>query len=438
MQTMQKSLQQQSDELDEDRKALEHIARALSQPAEASATETEQRQEGDMLAGALESGTLAALIDALPTAIALMEDGELLHGNAAFANAFGYRHFGELRKAGGLETILPAGLENAETILTSADETVSQMRVNAMTSGRRQLKVVFERTSLQAEPPLQLLRLIDQSSTDPVAALGSEDIAQEDAVRDEDSARDEGASSPSIPSAMASQQFNFLAKVSHEVRTPLNSILGFTELMMGEKLGPIGNPRYKGYIEDIYQSGRYALSLLNDLLDLSKIEAGEFELDFTAVEIGELVDECLHLLQPMAKRERILLRVSLDPDLPAVIADPRRLKQILLNLLSNAIKFTREGGQVILSGSTTPGGAVRLRIRDNGVGMTADEIQLAMQPFQQLDTTPRKQNGTGLGLPLTKALIEANRARFMLTSEAGQGTSADVIFPKNRVASPRD
>jgi signal transduction histidine kinase len=140
----------------------------------------------------------------------------------------------------------------------------------------------------------------------------------------------------------------------------------------------------------------------------------------------------------MATRERILLRVSLAPDLPAVIADPRRLKQILLNLLSNAIKFTREGGQVILSASTTPAGAVRIRVRDTGVGMTADEIQLAMQPFQQLDTTPRKQNGTGLGLPLTKALVEANRARFLLTSEAGVGTSADVVFPKERVATARD
>jgi len=188
--------------------------------------------------------------------------------------------------------------------------------------------------------------------------------------------------------ALAARRLDFLAKVSHEVRTPLNSILGFTELMMQERFGPIGNPRYKGYVEDIHQSGLYALSLLNDLLDISKIEAGKFELDFTAVELAELVEDCVNSLQPLAKRERILLRTSFASSLPAVIADPRRLKQILLNLLSNAIKFTAAGGQVIVSGSMIEGGELRLRVRDNGVGMTKDEIALAMQPFHQLDTAP--------------------------------------------------
>ena len=192
------------------------------------------------------------------------------------------------------------------------------------------------------------------------------------------------------------------------MRTPLNSILGFTELMLQEPLGPIGNPRYRGYIEDIHQSGLYALSLLNDLLDISKIEAGKFELDFTSVDVPELVEECAASLQPLAKNARILLRTSLAPDLPLVVADPRRLKQVLLNLLTNAIKFTKEGGQVIVSG-TMVDGELRLRVRDTGVGMTEDEIAYAMQPFNQLDTSPRLQPGTGLGLPLTKALVDANR-----------------------------
>ena len=133
------------------------------------------------------------------------------------------------------------------------------------------------------------------------------------------------------------------------------------------------------------------------------------------------------------KRERILLRTSLAPNLPAVIADRRRLKQILLNLLSNAIKFTNAGGQVIVSARLMDDGGLRLRVHDNGVGMTKDEISLAMQPFHQLDTAPRKQTGTGLGLPVTKALVEANRARLILSSERGAGTSADVIFPRDRL-----
>ena len=229
------------------------------------------------------------------------------------------------------------------------------------------------------------------------------------------------------------RRLDFLAKVSHEVRTPLNSILGFTELMLEERLGAIGNARYKGYVEDIHQSGLYALSLLNDLLDISKIEAGKFELDFTAVDVPELVEDCVNSLQPLAKRERIVLRTSLPPNLPSVLADRRRLKQILLNLLSNAIKFTNDGGQVIVSAKLIEGGELRLRVHDNGVGMTKDEIAFAMQPFHQLDTAPRKQTGTGLGLPLTKALVDAHRARLVLTSDAGAGTSADVIFPQDRL-----
>ena len=240
----------------------------------------------------------------------------------------------------------------------------------------------------------------------------------------------------SSDAAAVARRLDFLAKVSHEVRTPLNSILGFTELMLEERLGAIGNPRYRGYVEDIHQSGLYALSLLNDLLDISKIDAGKIDLDFTAVDLPELVEACVNSLQPLAKRERILLRTSLAPNLPAVIADRRRLKQILLNLLSNAIKFTNAGGQVIVSARVIDGGDLRLRVHDTGVGMTEDEIAAAMQPFHQLDTAPRKQAGTGLGLPVTKALVEANRARLVIASERGAGTSADVIFAKDRLAAP--
>ena len=206
--------------------------------------------------------------------------------------------------------------------------------------------------------------------------------------------------------------------------------------MLEERLGAIGNPRYRGYVEDIHQSGLYALSLLNDLLDISKIDAGKIDLDFTAVDLPELVEACVNSLQPLAKRERILLRTSLAPNLPAVIADRRRLKQILLNLLSNAIKFTNAGGQVIVSARVIDGGDLRLRVHDTGVGMTEDELAAAMQPFHQLDTAPRKQAGTGLGLPVTKALVEANRARLVIASDRGAGTSADVIFAKDRLAAP--
>jgi signal transduction histidine kinase len=294
--------------------------------------------------------------------------------------------------------------------LVSETESERSAPVDALTRSRRKLRVAFASSKLDPDAGLTLLRLIDQKSLD------------EESV----------PSQAELDANAASRRLDFLAKVSHEVRTPLNSVLGFTELMLQERFGPIGNNRYKGYVEDIHQSGLYALSLLNDLLDISKIEAGKFELDFTAVEVPELVEDCVNSLQPLAKRSRIVLRTSLADKLPCIVADPRRLKQILLNLLTNAIKFTKEGGQVIVSG-TMVDGELRLRVRDNGVGMTKDEIAFAMQPFHQLDTAPRKQSGTGLGLPVTKALVDANRARLVLTSEPGVGTSADVVFPAERL-----
>jgi signal transduction histidine kinase len=293
------------------------------------------------------------------------------------------------------------------------------------------VKIAFDVRVLDAEQDIKLLRLIDQASLDHDAETMPASSAAP-ASSEPEPAAPEPALVPRLEPNAASGRLDFLAKVSHEVRTPLNSIIGFAELMLQERFGPIGSERYKGYVEDIHQSGLYALSLLNDLLDISKIEAGKFELNFTAVEVPEIVEDCAASLQPLAKRARILLRTSLAPDLPTVVADPRRLKQILLNLLTNAIKFTKEGGQVIVSGTMIEG-ELRVRVRDNGVGMTKNEIAFAMQPFHQLDTAPRKQTGTGLGLPVTKALVDANRARLVLTSEPGIGTSADVIFPAERL-----
>jgi signal transduction histidine kinase len=404
----------------QDREALEHIARAVQGRVLRGPVSLAPPAALGLETISLNRASLEALIEAMPAAIAILADGTLIHANAAFAYAFGYRSCAELDAAGGLEAVVPGGTPLFRD--RSGDERERSVAIDALTRGRRRLKVRFEVRQLDPEHRIDLLRLVDPASIAPDADIQPAATAPVEQVEDDLGERDAVA-----------QKLDFLAKVSHEVRTPLNSILGFTELMLEERLGAIGNPRYKGYLEDIHQSGLYALSLLNDLLDISKIEAGKFELDFTSVELPELVEACAASLQPLAKRERILLRTSLAPNLPALLADRRRLKQILLNLLSNAIKFTNAGGQVIVSAGRIECGALRLRVRDNGVGMSADEIAFAMQPFHQLDTAPRKQVGTGLGLPVTKALVDANRARLLLTSERGAGTCADVIFPPERL-----
>ena len=319
-------------EVPTDREALEHIARALKgRVLRGPGAAAPPHQPSDLAELGFSFESLKSLFEAMPAAIAILARGRLAHANAAFAYAFGYRSFAEMAEAGGLDTIIPGGAQ-----LLASDAEAGRERsltVDALTLGRRRLKLDFELSLLDAEAGLQLLRLADQAS------LAAEPSPQ--APNGQSRTSEDAAATPNpADEALAARRLDFLAKVSHEVRTPLNSILGFTELMMQERFGPIGNPRYKGYVEDIHQSGLYAFSLLNDLLDISKIEAGKFELDFTAVDVPELVEDCVNSLQPLAKRERILLRTSFASSLPAVIADPRRLKQILLNLLSNAIKFT--------------------------------------------------------------------------------------------------
>ena len=225
---------------------------------------------------------------------------------------------------------------------------------------------------------------------------------------------------------------DFLAKVSHEVRTPLNAILGFAEVIMDERFGPVGNERYKDYLKDIHSSGAHVLSLVNDLLDLSKIEAGKLDLNFGSVDANRIVNECVSLIQTQATRERVIIRLSLAPRLPNIVADERSLRQIALNILSNAVKFNEPGGQVIVSTALTDAGHAVIRVRDTGIGMNDKELEMALEPFRQIATS-RKTTGTGLGLPLTKALVEANRAAFTIRSRKGEGTLVEVSFPQTRV-----
>jgi PAS domain S-box-containing protein len=232
----------------------------------------------------------------------------------------------------------------------------------------------------------------------------------------------------------SSAKSDLLAKISHEIRTPLNAIIGFSEVMMGERFGPIGNERYREYLRDIHASGGHLISLINDLLDLSKIEAGKLELTFAHVSVNDLTQQCVAIMQPQANRERIIIRTSLPPGLPQVLADARSVRQIVLNLLSNSIKFTGAGGQVIVSTTLNDSGELVLHVRDNGVGMTETELVTALEPFRQIATTTLgRAGGTGLGLPLTKALAEANGARFHIKSAPKEGTLVEVVFPVTQV-----
>jgi PAS domain S-box-containing protein len=233
----------------------------------------------------------------------------------------------------------------------------------------------------------------------------------------------------------SSAKSDFLAKISHEIRTPLNAIIGFSEVMMQERFGPIGNDRYRQYLRDIKASGDHLVSLLNDLLDLSKIEAGRIDLNFVNLDLNEITRQCVALMQPQANRARVIIRTALAPGSHPVMADARSVRQIVLNLLSNSIKFTGAGGQIIVSTAFGEDGDAILRVRDTGVGMTEQDIAAALDPFRQLATSTRwGSGGSGLGLPLTKALAEANGASFRIKSAVNTGTLVEIAFRRERLA----
>ena len=225
----------------------------------------------------------------------------------------------------------------------------------------------------------------------------------------------------------------FLAVMSHELRTPLNAIIGFSSIINGETLGPVGNVKYRDYARDINESGEHLLELINDILDLSKIEAGAETLHEEAVSIPDLVASSLRLLRQQASRAEIALDVHLDDGLPLLWADTRKTKQIFVNLLGNAIKFTEPGGTVAFRAEWRADSGFAFRITDTGIGIAAADIPKALAPFEQIEGhLDRTRNGTGLGLPLAKSLAELHDGELVLQSREGEGTTVSVLLPASR------
>ncbi len=225
----------------------------------------------------------------------------------------------------------------------------------------------------------------------------------------------------------------FLATMSHELRTPLNAVLGFSEVMKGELFGPHSVPAYKEYSDDIHASGQHLLMLINEILDLSRVEAGRYELKEEPVSLSAVVEDCCRLLSMRAKSRHLTLTHALDSDLPRIWADERAVRQVTLNLLTNAIKFTPPGGSIVVKVGWTGAGGQYVSIKDTGPGIPAEEIPIVLSSFGRGSLAHKNaEEGTGLGLPIVKGLVELHGGQFRLTSELRQGTEAVVIFPPER------
>ncbi|HEY5203730.1 MAG TPA: ATP-binding protein, partial [Roseiarcus sp.] len=392
------------------RRSLEAELRARMRAVESEVT----------IPSGLAGSDLQAMLDrASDGAITLDLAGRILSLNAPAERLFGY-HQNEIAGESLLMLLAPQSHPEA----TARLESLSQGgEAEALF---RPLQVVGRDRGGASIPLALALGRIGPSEAPEFCAL------VRDLSRERDTERRLIAAREAAEAASAAKT-DFLAQVSHEIRTPLHAILGFSEVMLEERFGPVGNERYKDYIKDIHASGSHVMSLADDLLDLSKIEAGKLELAFASVDANSVIRECVSLMQPQAARERVIMRVSLHDRLPRVMVDERSLKQIMLNLMSNAVKFNEPGGQVIVSTAIDASGQAVIRVRDTGVGMNENEVGLALTPFSQVSRSGSK-GGAGLGLPLTKALVEANKAEFSIKSRREQGTLIEIAFPNIQAA----
>lgn len=226
----------------------------------------------------------------------------------------------------------------------------------------------------------------------------------------------------------------FLASMSHELRTPLNAILGFSETMSTELLGPLGNETYKGYAGDIHSSGKHLLNLINEILDLSRVEAGKYEMKEEALRLTDIVEDCISLIRLRVEQKDIAIEPIFEENLPRILADERALRQIILNLLSNAVKFTPAKGKIKIIVGWTASGGQYVTVSDNGPGIAPEEIPIVLSAFGQGSIAIKSaEQGTGLGLPIVQALLAMHNGTFHLSSKLREGTDAIAMFPAARV-----
>jgi signal transduction histidine kinase len=404
-----------------DQAAETAAALSASEVPPLGADETESPVAAEVVAAAAQPAAVIdpSLLDRLPIGVLVYRHDALLYANRHFLETTGYDDLTALEAAGGLNSLFVE--RGADTLAESTGtQSLSIMtgRGDTVAVDGRLFSVPWNGASALALILSNGLNAVGRRATE--LALAAAETELRNAKRE--------------TQKVAAAKAEFLAKVSHEIRTPLNAMTGFAEVMMAERFGPIGNERYREYLKDIHGAGAQLVALLNDLLDLSKVETGKLDLSFGNVGVNDLTQQCVGIMQPQANRARIIIRTSLTPALPQVVADERSLRQIVLNLLANSIKFTGPGGQVIVSTAVSDASEVVLRVRDTGVGMSEKDIEAALEPFRQVATSGSwGSGGTGLALPLTKALAEANRANFHIKSAPNAGTLVEIAFPPSRV-----
>jgi signal transduction histidine kinase len=360
-----------------------------------------------------------ALLDRIPIGVLVYRHDQLIYANRHFLDLSAYADLATIEADGGLNRLFAEPEPSAEAPADSAG--AQALAIVTQQGDRLPVEGRMFKVPWSGSPAIALIVTTGQ---------GQPGIARQAQSAIEEELRD--AKRDVLHTAAAKAEF--VAKISHEIRTPLTAITGFAEAIMAERFGPIGNERYREYIKDIHAAGAHLSSLLNDLLDLSRIETGRIELTFANVNLNDLTQQCVGIMQPQANRARLIIRTALSTGLSPVMADERALRQIVLNLLTNSIRFTGPGGQIIVSTVLSDAHEAVLRVRDTSAGMSEKDIEAALEPFRDIATAASwGSGGTGFGLPLTKALAEANHAHFRIKSAPDAGTLIEIAFPPNRL-----
>ncbi|HSC17995.1 MAG TPA: ATP-binding protein [Rhizomicrobium sp.] len=229
----------------------------------------------------------------------------------------------------------------------------------------------------------------------------------------------------------------FLANMSHELRTPLNAIIGFSDVLRSELFGPIENARYAEYVRDINDSGNHLLEIINDILDLAKAESGKLSLHDDEADLAACITDAVRMCRGRAAASNVVVRTDYPKDPVICVMDERLMRQIVVNLVTNAIKFSHSGGEVIVSIGVTSEGCPRVAVKDNGIGIAPEDIERVQKPFEQVETSfSKRYGGTGLGLPLTRKLVELHGAEMIIASELDRGTTVSVVLPARRLVAP--
>lgn len=386
------------------------------------------------LSGVGDQDELEEIFEAAHAPYALISLQKIIHANGTFVSEFGYDDIEPLINDGA-DWLFPKSRDFFSTLIsseigTSATGSSHGLDLVRLRSGRKLSRdiLITQVRLTKFDRTLLLIQLANEFNyTEKQKALASPTEAPIDLGQTFDTKSE----TTSIP---------LLSAVSHEVRTPLNVILGFSEVMSLEQFGPLGHEKYKDYVQDIHNSAQHALSLINDLLDLTKLKAGKWHVEPAEVEINTLVRDQVRLMRELAAQKNVRLRSDLEENLPQVHVDERSLQQILLNLISNGINYDKEGGLITVKTLRQDENTLILSVSDTGPGMSEDDIRHAMEPFHQVmndQTAPvnpayigskKSKSGTGLGLPISKALAEANDIDFSIDSQRDIGTKVSLTF----------